>query len=280
MTLPLLVNPVPKTNPDRTDWDVAGMTDFIKRRGYKMSYYKASLCPCRTEVSRQPDALCPLCLNRGDALTFHSEIPVMISTVNQKTGLETIGIWELGEAKATVEATVQIYEGDALVYKKYATRKREIMRPTGDVARLRFNFATAVESLSYHDEAVLDDVKDIDEAYYSGTASQEDKDQRETLLREASVVLEEGKDFRLVTKDNRSFIIFMGQKKPTPNKVVAINYLHNPEFVAIHQSMDDQDRDFQIARHHLVKLRDIADGDSSGDSPYQPKVVDDARVTG
>jgi hypothetical protein len=279
MAVKQLVVPISEARLDFTDWNIDRFTDFILRRGFKMNHYQAHFCACRSDVSRQPDALCPLCLNRGDSLVEAGEISVLVQTMTQRTGLETSGIWELGEAKATVHHDITIDEGDALVYRGYENRKREIIRiETGDVARLRFNFVTRVLRVSYTDKAALEAVKALDEAIYRGEASAAERAQRDLTVKESEVVLKPT-EYRLKNDGNRSYLVFLGSRKPEPPAVISAVYMHFPEFVVYHLPQDDVDADQRIVQHRMVKRRDIADGDSSGEAPYQPRSIDDARIS-
>ena len=252
-----------------TDWNVLDFDNFIARRGYSCTLFRAHLCSCRSEVSRQPEYVCPQCLNRGDSLEKAGVFPVLVQRMGQRTGLETSGVWEFGEATVTLQRGVDIYEGDALVYEKYENRKNELIHHTkGDVDRLRFNFATRINRLSYLDAKAWERVKQLDEFIHRGEASEKEKAERDAKAREMEVVLLPERDYRLSLSDNRSFLVYTSSRRPPKDAIVSVRYFHRPELVVVGLPTDDLDADTRIARHIMAKRRDLVDKDDSGEAPY------------
>lgn len=258
-----------------TDYDLPSWDKFISRRGLAFDLYRAHRCGCRNKRTRQPDYICPLCLNRGDTLELIGEVSALINISVQRTGLETSGIWELGEATVTVKRDVDIDEGDALIYRKYQNRKSEIVRASGSmVERLKFNFVDFIKRVSYLSATDILRVRDLDELIRGDEATAAEKTERGNLARELEVVLKEDVDFKLINAGNRSFIQFFGAKQPAVDAAVSILYLHRPEFVVIDLPMDDIDVDVKIVQHRKVKRRDMMTDDESVSPSASPEKPD------
>lgn len=256
-----------------TDWKIGGFDSFIDRRGYRLDLYRAHRCGCRRDRTRQPDYVCPLCLDRGDTLELLNEIRGLFHAANQRTGLETSGIWELGEAQVTVKRDVQIDEGDALVFKKYTNRKSEIIRTSGKADKLRFNFVEEIQRVSYIAAEDVARVRDLDEKIRLEEATAAEKAERNALINELEILLENGVDYNLLIAGNRAFIKFIDTpRKPPPDAAVSVLYLHNPEFVVIDLPNDDLDRDVKITQHRKVRRRDLEKGEDSVTPSASPEV--------
>lgn len=253
----------------KTDWDLKGFDNFLRRRGYLCDLYQAHLCGCRNVRTRQPDYVCPICINRGDVLKKNGEVYIFVERMMQKTGLETSGVWELGEAKITMKRTENVDQGDALVHKKYENRKNEIFPTTGNVDRLRFNFVTAVERVSILNTVNVDRVRDLDEKINNGKATTAEKVEREIKARDLETILVQGVNFKLVRSGNRSFIKYM-KDAPASGVEVSVRYKHYPEYVVIDLPMDDTDRDHKIVQQRKVRRRDLMGTDDSGEGPFEP----------
>lgn len=261
----LAIPTAPEKTP--TDWALPEWDSFIERRGLKFDLYRAHRCGCRNRRTHQPDYVCPLCLNRGDTLDLLGEFPVLINIAGMRTGLETSGIWEIGEATVTFKRDVNVDEGDALVYKNYTNRKSEIVRATGSmVERLKFNFATSIQRVSYIKATDVARIRDLDEEIRGGEATAAEKTEREILARELEVLLQENVDFKLINAGNRSFIQFFGAKQPDEGAAVSVLYLHNPELIVKGLPTDDIDIDVKIVQHRSVVRRDMT-GDEESQTP-------------
>lgn len=267
MVLKALAEPPTAVAKVATDWQLPEWDSFIERRGFKLDLYRAHRCGCRNRRTNQPDYVCPLCLNRGDTLDFIGEFPVLINIATMRTGLESSGIWEMGEATATFKRDVNVDEGDALVYKNYTNRKSEILHASGSmVERLKFNFVDSIQRVSYISATDVARVRDLDEKIRGEEATEAEKEERDVLARELEVLLKEGVDFKLINVNNRSFIQFFGAKQPTEGGAISILYLHRPEFIVKDLPMDDIDADVKIVQHRKVVRRDMT-GDEESQSP-------------
>lgn len=274
MALKALTIPTPTTKV-ATDWQVFEWDGFIERRGLKFDLYRAHRCGCRNRRTHQPDYVCPLCLNRGDTLDLIGEFPVLINISTMRTGLESSGIWEIGEAQATFKRDVEVDEGDALVYKNYTNRKSEIVRATGSlVERLKFNFVESIRRVSYISATDVARIRDLDEKIRGSEATAAEKEERDILSRKLEILLEENVDFKLInTSGNRSFIQFFGAKTPDEGAAVSILYLHRPEFIVKDLPLDDIDVDVKIVQHRKVVRRDMTGDEESitpSESPEKP----------
>ena len=251
----------------KTDWNLDGFDNFLRRRGYKSDLYHAHICSCKNQRTRQPDYVCPLCLNRGDVLKRVGVVYIFVERMMQKTGLETSGVWELGEAKITLKRTETVDQGDSLVHTNYENRKNDIITTTGSVDRLRFNFVTTVERVSVLNDANVDRVRDLDEKINNEVAITAEKTEREIKARDLETILVEGVDFELVRVGNRSFIRYTNNR-PTAGVEVSVRYRHSPEYVVIDLPMDDTDRDNNIVHQRKVRRRDLMGSDDSGEGPH------------
>lgn len=273
MVLERLPTPSAAVAKTPTDWSLPNWDSFIERRGLSFNLYRAHPCSCRNKRTSQPDYVCPLCLNRGDTLEFISEVPALVNTATQRTGLETSGIWEFGEATLTFKRDVEVDEGDALIYNNYKNRKAEVLRASGATDRLKFNFVEEVLRISYLAAEDISRARDLDERIRGSEATTAEKEERAILVRDLEIMLEEKTDFKLVRAGNRSFIQYLSAKKPPLEAAVSILYLHHPEFVVVDLPMDDIDVDVKIVQHRKVKRRDLMKDDESitpSASPEKP----------